>query len=147
MFKLSVEHIALFILAAFLLYHLTRSCGCANSIDGFSLSGEGTIMPPINASCQKAYNNCICNISDSLGWVTQAGYNRCIDEVDLDPVCAGDYFFPYDINDVCKWDGEAPFCDGNCSSLKGNWKKVKKSNCGDGDCCWSGYKVKCVKTD
>ena len=38
MFKLSVEHIALFILAAFLLYHLTRSCGCANCVDGFNIA-------------------------------------------------------------------------------------------------------------
>jgi hypothetical protein len=38
------------------------------------------------------------------------------------------------------WRGTAPFCQGKC--LPGE-KVVKKSNCGNGGCCWSGSKVLC----
>ena len=36
MTELSIEHVLLFVVAAFLLYHLMGSCGCG---DGFSVGG------------------------------------------------------------------------------------------------------------
>ena len=65
MFKLSVEHIALFILAAFLLYHLTRSCGCANSIDGFNIGGQ-------NNPCPKNPED-----SDVTKWQNETEFRNC----------------------------------------------------------------------
>lgn len=38
------------------------------------------------------------------------------------------------------WRGTAPFCEGQC--LPGE-KVIKKSNCGNGACCWTGQKVLC----
>jgi hypothetical protein len=37
MTELSIEHVLLFVVAAFLLYHLMGSCGCG---DGFSVGGK-----------------------------------------------------------------------------------------------------------
>ena len=62
MFKLSVEHIALFILAVFLLYHLTRSCGCANCVDGFNVGVPNT---SINISDGLILQNASCNNPDT----------------------------------------------------------------------------------
>ncbi|CAH1252512.1 PRSS12 [Branchiostoma lanceolatum] len=40
----------------------------------------------------------------------------------------------------CYWEGTAPFCNpGGCD----RGYHVSSSNCGDGDCCWSGSKIKC----
>lgn len=38
------------------------------------------------------------------------------------------------------WRGTAPFCEGEC--LRGE-QEVRRSNCGDGACCWTGSKVLC----
>ena len=37
--ELKVEHVLMFVIAAFLLYHLVGNCGCANRGDGFSVGG------------------------------------------------------------------------------------------------------------
>ncbi|XP_033028431.1 complement receptor type 1-like [Lacerta agilis] len=38
------------------------------------------------------------------------------------------------------WSGTAPICMGGC---KGKHKELKKSTCGNGSCCWLGYKSFC----
>jgi hypothetical protein len=38
--ELKVEHVLMFVITAFLLYHLIGNCGCANRGDGFSVGGE-----------------------------------------------------------------------------------------------------------
>jgi hypothetical protein len=40
----------------------------------------------------------------------------------------------------CFWDGTAPFCEGRCPV---GYKVVQMSECGDGRCCWTGWKVLC----
>ncbi len=43
----------------------------------------------------------------------------------------------------CYWAGTAPFCAGSCDDgyVERDW-----DNCGDGSCCWTGYKVLCCKS-
>ncbi|XP_029878322.1 CUB and sushi domain-containing protein 3-like isoform X1 [Aquila chrysaetos chrysaetos] len=38
------------------------------------------------------------------------------------------------------WSGTAPICVGGC---KGKHKELKRSQCGNGSCCWLGYKSFC----
>ncbi|KAK1155974.1 CUB and sushi domain-containing protein 1-like [Acipenser oxyrinchus oxyrinchus] len=46
------------------------------------------------------------------------------------------------------WSGTAPLCMGGC---RGKHKELKQDDCGDGSCCWLGYKsfcrVNCGKPD
>ncbi|QPG95375.1 hypothetical protein C2857_000323 [Epichloe festucae Fl1] len=42
----------------------------------------------------------------------------------------------------CFWSGTSPFCAGACPE---GYQDVETSNCGDGACCWTGYKKKCCK--
>jgi hypothetical protein len=77
-----MEHLLLFVVAAFLLYHLTNGCGCANGvIDGFSVGGEvdGEVFCnptknnpqqfcPDGSSCPKCgTNSCKCPTPDPPG--------------------------------------------------------------------------------
>jgi hypothetical protein len=43
---------------------------------------------------------------------------------------------------MCYWDGTAPFCAGGCPP---GYAERGRSSCGDGACCWTGYKVYCCK--
>ncbi|GAU91386.1 hypothetical protein RvY_03649 [Ramazzottius varieornatus] len=43
---------------------------------------------------------------------------------------------------TCRWVGTAPFCQMGCESGE---NEMEKSACGDGACCWSGYKLRCCK--
>ncbi|XP_039352468.1 uncharacterized protein LOC120375701 isoform X2 [Mauremys reevesii] len=38
------------------------------------------------------------------------------------------------------WSGTAPICMGGC---RGKHKELKRSQCGNGSCCWLGYKSFC----
>jgi len=42
----------------------------------------------------------------------------------------------------CYWDGTAPFCAGSCPP---DYTQRDLGQCGDGVCCWTGYKVLCCK--
>jgi len=42
----------------------------------------------------------------------------------------------------CYWDGTAPFCAGSCPN---GYTESNKGSCGDGACCWTGYKSLCCK--
>ena len=42
----------------------------------------------------------------------------------------------------CFWDGTAPFCAGICPP---GYTGKEKSSCGDGACCWAGYKEYCCR--
>ncbi|PPQ94548.1 hypothetical protein CVT25_012017 [Psilocybe cyanescens] len=44
----------------------------------------------------------------------------------------------------CFWSGTAPFCAGACPS---DYEGGHTSSCGDGACCWSGYKLLCCKDE
>ncbi|KAL0947316.1 hypothetical protein HGRIS_013435 [Hohenbuehelia grisea] len=44
--------------------------------------------------------------------------------------------------DGCYWDGTAPFCAGSCPP---GYTEENRGSCGDGACCWTGYKVYCCK--
>lgn len=52
--------------------------------------------------------------------------------VSLPPVAPGDL--------DTYWSGTAPICLGGC---KGRHKELKRSQCGNGSCCWLGYKSFC----
>lgn len=41
---------------------------------------------------------------------------------------------------MCRWDGTAPFCKGECKIDEFQWKTSKS---GDGAYCWTGIKAKC----
>ncbi|KAF9562474.1 hypothetical protein CPC08DRAFT_761451 [Agrocybe pediades] len=43
----------------------------------------------------------------------------------------------------CYWDGTAPFCAGSCPT---GYTEEGRGSCGDGACCWTGYKFLCCKT-
>lgn len=40
----------------------------------------------------------------------------------------------------CFWEGTAPFCDGQCPL---GYVGIRYDSCGDGACCWTGWKVLC----
>ena len=42
----------------------------------------------------------------------------------------------------CVWEGTAPFCDGKCGT---GFTQIKEDNCGNGDCCWTGFKSFCCQ--
>lgn len=42
------------------------------------------------------------------------------------------------------WRGTAPFCDGKC--LPGE-TQIKRDDCGNGACCWTGHKVLCKNSN
>lgn len=42
----------------------------------------------------------------------------------------------------CYWDGTAPFCAGSCPP---GYTEELRGSCGDGACCWTGYKVLCCR--
>ncbi|PPQ87318.1 hypothetical protein CVT25_002066 [Psilocybe cyanescens] len=42
----------------------------------------------------------------------------------------------------CFWSGTAPFCAGSCPS---GYEEEIRGSCGDGACCWTGYKVLCCR--
>jgi len=42
----------------------------------------------------------------------------------------------------CYWDGTSPYCDGHCPP---GYDGRGHDRCGDGFCCWSGFKVLCCK--
>ncbi|RUS34779.1 hypothetical protein BC938DRAFT_478572 [Jimgerdemannia flammicorona] len=48
------------------------------------------------------------------------------------------------VNGECSryWSGTAPFCAGSCPE---GYTEITRSSCGDGACCWTGYKVLCEK--
>ena len=101
MFKLSVEHIALFILAAFLLDHLTRSCGCANSIDGFNVIKIQNVELDINEPCQTAYNNCICKLHKQKELLESSDYRNCQNSTEKgNQDCEGEYWRSYTIDEI-----------------------------------------------
>ena len=74
---MNVEHIALFVLAAFLLYHLTRSCGCANSVDGFNVGGvTGSLYVNCEPITNSKHSQCnIVNYSHGPGSIECEGEN------------------------------------------------------------------------
>ncbi|KAF5544861.1 hypothetical protein FNAPI_9300 [Fusarium napiforme] len=44
----------------------------------------------------------------------------------------------------CRWEGTAPYCAGECES---GWSERGRSQCGDGNCCWTGSKALCCEDD
>ena len=46
--ELSVEHVLLFVIIAFLLYHLLGNCGCTIGLDGFSVSTNDLLAKDID---------------------------------------------------------------------------------------------------
>ncbi|PPQ87320.1 hypothetical protein CVT25_002068 [Psilocybe cyanescens] len=42
----------------------------------------------------------------------------------------------------CYWDGTAPFCAGSCPD---GYEEANRGSCGDGACCWTGYKFLCCR--
>ncbi|KAB2569980.1 hypothetical protein DBV05_g11364 [Lasiodiplodia theobromae] len=42
----------------------------------------------------------------------------------------------------CFWSGTSPFCAGSCPS---NYEDCRTDSCGDGACCWTGYKKYCCQ--
>ena len=74
MIELSVEHVLLFVVAAFLLYRLMGSCGCSYN-NGFSVGAAGTrqlgeCCTAIGQSPNRS-TNCIeeleCNVTEPGG--------------------------------------------------------------------------------
>ncbi|KAG1735432.1 hypothetical protein EDB19DRAFT_1103603 [Suillus lakei] len=45
------------------------------------------------------------------------------------------------VNADCFWSGTAPFCAGSCEGSP--TVECATSSCGDGACCWTGYKKYC----
>ena len=82
MSELSIEHILLFVIAAYLLYNLTSGCRG----NGFSVGGQLLQPPPASIKCIKALINAGCN--------NHGGdkCNECIaeHESELQSVCRAD---------------------------------------------------------
>ncbi len=41
---------------------------------------------------------------------------------------------------TCHWEGTAPFCAAACPA---GYTEQGRDICGDGACCWAGYKLYC----
>jgi len=169
--ELSVEHVLLFVIAAFLLYYLMGSCGC---IDSFSVGGvvynhDGTLYKGVQCSrknpatkqCYFEGQNCMydekCKEEGGLGCIEKypcricgiTGYPEC---PTLKPIggCKGTEF-------GCCLDGVTPASSDNdeclrthkCSNaLKKCTKKCKNSKhhkrCMNN--CFKDHKKNCKKT-
>jgi hypothetical protein len=88
-FKL--EHLLLFVVAIFLLYHLLGGCGCANGVDGFSVGGQScSCIWKEDGQCKqqqsgKTFNEDTCTSStDQYDCVHQEKYGYSI------PICKWD---------------------------------------------------------
>jgi len=88
--ELKVEHVLMFAIVAFLLYHFMRGCGCANRGDGFGVGGK------TNTKCMSAMKKyCPTNCSSTLqkcqvctGQHSQIRQAGCIPS-DLQNYCTG----------------------------------------------------------
>jgi hypothetical protein len=71
--ELSVEHILMFVIVAFLLYHLVGRCGCANGVvDGFSVGGG---VRRGSGNCLKHYDNeSECGKENGCVWIEEGNY-------------------------------------------------------------------------
>ncbi|KAI1084138.1 hypothetical protein F5B20DRAFT_285241 [Whalleya microplaca] len=49
---------------------------------------------------------------------------------------------PSRITADCFWSGTSPFCAGSCPD---NYVDCRTNGCGDGACCWTGYKKYCCR--
>ena len=80
MTELSIEHILLFVVAAFLLYHLMGSYGCSGN--GFRVGGQFRIAVPkftvIDNSCDKCKSMCNC-LPPTMLSPGASGCNKCLD--------------------------------------------------------------------
>lgn len=47
---------------------------------------------------------------------------------------------PLLVESTCFWEGTAPWCDGACPL---GYVGIRYDSCGDGYCCWVGWKVLC----
>ena len=77
MTELSIEHILLFVVAAFL-YHLMGSYGCSGN--GFRVGGQHIAVPKsmvIDNSCDKCKS--MCNCLPPTMFSGASGCNRCLD--------------------------------------------------------------------
>jgi len=77
MTELSIEHILLFVVAAFLLYHLMGSYGCKNR---FRVGGQRIAVPKsmvIDNTCDKCKN--MCNCLPPTMFSGASGCNKCLD--------------------------------------------------------------------
>ena len=61
-----IEHLLLFVVAIFLLYHLLGGCGCANGLESFNVGGNNTcIVNCCGSNCEPTFEN-ICNSLNML---------------------------------------------------------------------------------
>ena len=86
MVELSIEHILLFVIIAFLLYHFVCSCECTK--EGFSIGINcDNVSPNRKKDCTESYNYCFDNKGNpifskadetySCEWVGDNSFNRC----------------------------------------------------------------------
>ena len=82
--ELKVEHVLMFVIAAFLLYHLIGNCGCANRGDGFSVGARDDIC--IGKTCKLPK----CTPCDPLNpFGSHCGTNLHCDWIQNDNECPG----------------------------------------------------------
>ena len=81
--ELKVERVLMFVIVAFLLYHLVGNCGCANRGDGFSVGAQSDC---IGKTCK--LSKCSpCSPFNPLG--SHCGTNLHCDWIQNDNECPG----------------------------------------------------------
>ena len=136
---LKIEHVLLFVIVAFLLYHLMGRCGCSGN--GFSVGGEGVPdgkwygTKPSPCDCSKTFKD-----SQGLyhtyqcadGQIELTGRHRgfCTDQLDPESCKTAGGRDTWVGKDTCKWTPPSP-CD--CSNtFKDSLGEIHTYQCADG---------------
>ena len=127
--ELKVEHVLMFVIVAFLLYHLVGNCGCTNRGDGFSVGNQstndtcisqGTNSIPFN--CDSASGIIKYNASKIVCLNNKCTFNTCCDKINTSCTEA--------LNELCQYDIDATF-KSDCIQCVGhdNPLKLHKAGC------------------
>ena len=126
--EISIEHVLMFVIAAFLLYHLVGRCGM-RSRDGFSVGNQstndtcisqGTNSIPFN--CDSASGIIKYNASKIVCPNNKCNFNTCCDKINTSCTQA--------LNELCQYDLDAVF-KSDCIQCVGhdNPLKLHKAGC------------------
>jgi len=127
--EVKVEHVLMFVITAFLLYHLVGNCGCTNRGDGFSVGNQstndtcisqGTNSIPFN--CDSASGIIKYNASKIVCPNNKCNFNTCCDKINTSCTQA--------LNELCQYDLDAVF-KSDCIQCVGhdNPLKLHKAGC------------------
>jgi len=125
-FDFSVEHVLMFMIVIFLLYHLVNNCGC---VDGFSVGNQSTNYTCISQGTNSIPFNCDSasgilkyNASKIVCPNNKCNFKTCCDNINTSCTQA--------LNEICPYDTDAKF-KSDCIQCVGhdNPLKMHKAGC------------------